>query len=215
MRFRSPVVCTGLLLACTHREPPGTAVDLRPEAPAPESPVTVLIAAAATTPAIPQPSALLDAGAADAGARALDVFRDLASQSGEIVDPKRGLLIVVVGPEYAGPDMKARHARTGAQLCGAAARAESAKALRALNERLPHTEPEGVSCTAQSCTRMAAGEWDSQETYWFDNPVGGERKLEAIVTVLDVPMRLGVDADFKWADNTKAQLDARRKVCPQ
>jgi hypothetical protein len=213
MTFRTFLAAAGplFIVACHAREAQVVADEPQPKA-AQSATIAPQTTATSATPAAPFDAGSGDAGASDAsaldaGARAVDTLRALVAKGEDSVDASRGLVVIVSGPQHE-PEGPTKQVRTGVTLCGGAARKQAATTLRALKERLEHMAPESFICDARSCTRYAAGEWDSQETFWFTG-----NKLDAIVTVLDVPLRTGVEADFKWASDTHAKLEKSRKAC--
>ncbi|MGH7284403.1 MAG: hypothetical protein ACRELY_22995 [Polyangiaceae bacterium] len=177
--------------------PPG--LSTTPSPPSPPSP------AAAKPLAVPnQPSFAL-----------LRDFADGKPAAAGLIDPKRGLIVVTVGPAYdPDGDGESSDVDDAKRVCGDEAVRRGIASIRFL---FSNAQPGGDldaahPCESLRCDKPAAGEWDQDTSFTFHRAVDGGLVLDSIVNVLDVPLRPDAEKDFDVAEKHRTELG--RTQCP-
>jgi hypothetical protein len=153
-----------------------------------------------------QPAATID----------LERLRALVNGGSSFAVNERGVVFVAVFEQAGEPDdpnamptSPDGHVRVAERLCGDAATAASAAAVRTLKFVLDlPADEQMVTCTGNVCTKTAQGEYDTEDTYTFDT--SGETPVLVQVVEIETP---GIPDEIvaqsrAWAEGERTRLES-------
>lgn len=138
----------------------------------------------------------------------IDLLRALATGKKdlrELFDRSIGVAVIVVGPTMDPVKDTTGYEHSAKKIC-------DEKKLSEVKGWLDRTKTENaLKCEGLSCVHEPQGEWDSRYEIAFERKATG-LVIVRLETVLDVPLRMEAEGDFKWAAAQWTKL--QKQSCP-